>query len=312
MRIIFMGTAEIACRPLAALCAEKEFELIAAVTQPDRPRGRDLKLQPSAVKVFASDRKIPVLQPARVRDPEFMVELQRLAPELIVVVAFGQIIPQTLLDLPKHGCLNVHTSLLPRHRGAAPIQWAIAEGDLETGVTIMKMDAGLDTGPIISRARTPILEEDTAGTLHDRLGDLGADLLVKTIYDYVDGRIIPIPQPAEGATYARKITKEDGLIDWQQSARSIHNRVRAFVPWPGAYTWRPGNGNRVLLKVWKTTPVDAIGSPGEVLLASGGELLVACGTKAIRVIEAQREGGRRMPAAEYLAGHPIRPGERLG
>jgi methionyl-tRNA formyltransferase len=311
MRIIFMGTAELACRPLEALCARKDFQVIAVVTQPDRPRGRDLKLQPSAVKAFASARDLPVLQPARVREPEFIAELQTLAPDLIVVVAFGQIIPQIILDLPRHGCVNVHTSLLPRHRGAAPIQWAIAEGDSETGVTIMKMDAGLDTGPILTQARTPILDEDNAATLHDRLGDLGAELLLKTLPDYVSGQVVPVPQPPDGATYARKIIKEDGLIDWGQPARAIHNRVRAFVPWPGAYTWREPDGNRSLLKIWKTTPVDGRGVAGEVLAAAPGELLVACGEGALRVLEVQREGGRRMPIAQYLVGHPIREGERL-
>jgi len=310
MRIIFMGTAELACRPLEALCVD--FQIVAVVTQPDRPRGRDLKLQPSAVKAFAAKRALPILQPARVREPQFIEEVRALAPDLIVVVAFGQIIPQAILDLPRYGCLNVHTSRLPRHRGAAPIQWAIAEGDSETGVTIMKMDAGLDTGPILTQARTPIIEDDTAATLHDRLGDLGAELLIKTIPDYAAGKIAPVPQPADGATYARKITKEDGLIDWQQPARTIHNRVRAFVPWPGAYTGREAKGTRSLMKIWKTAPVNAAGEPGKVLASEAGELLVGCGEGALRILEVQREGGRRMSTAEYLAGHPIREGEYLG
>ena len=312
MRIIFMGTAELACRPLEALCAQKDFQIVAVVTQPDRPRGRDLKLQPSAVKGFASKRSLPVLQPARVRDAQFIEEVRSFAPDLIVVVAFGQIIPQAILDLPRYGCVNVHTSLLPRHRGAAPIQWAIAEGDSETGVTIMKMDAGLDTGPILTQSRTPIAEDDTAATLHDRLGDLGAELLIKTIPDYTAGKIAPVPQLADGATYARKITKEDGLIDWQQPARTIHNRVRAFVPWPGAYSWREVNGTRSLLKIWKSAPVNAAGEPGKILASEAGELLVGCREGALRILEVQREGGRRMATAEYLAGHPVHPGEYLG
>jgi methionyl-tRNA formyltransferase len=312
MRIIFMGTAELACRPLEALCQRTEFEVVGVVTQPDRPRGRDLKLQPSAVKALATLRNLHVLQPERARSPDFVAELRQLAPELIVVVAFGQILPQAILDLPRYGCLNVHTSLLPRHRGAAPIQWAILEGDAETGVTIMKMDAGLDTGPVITTARTPITPEDTSATLHDRLAGLGAELLVKTIPEYVVGKIIPEPQLADGATYARKITKEDGRIDWAQPAGSIHNRVRAFVPWPGAYTWRSAGGVRSLLKIWKSHPIEVSGGPGEVVSPQADELIVACGTGALRILEVQREGSRRMPAAQYLAGHPVNRGERLG
>jgi methionyl-tRNA formyltransferase len=312
MRIIFMGTAELACRPLEALCRQPGFDVVAVVTQPDRPRGRELKLQPSPVKALAVQRKLAVLQPERARNPDFIAELGKLAPDLIVVVAFGQILPQSILDLPPHGCLNVHTSILPRHRGAAPIQWAILEGDSETGVTIMKMDAGLDTGPVVAVVRTPILEDDTSATVHDRLAELGAELLVQTIPDYAAGKIVPTPQPAQGATYARKITKEDGRIDWAQPARSIHNRVRAFVPWPGAYTWRTAGEQRNLLKIWKTAPVDATGSPGEVLGSNAGELIIACGEGALRVLELQREGARRMTAAQYLAGHPFITGEVLG
>jgi methionyl-tRNA formyltransferase len=312
MRIIFMGTAELACRPLEALCRQPGFDVVAVVTQPDRPRGRELKLQPSPVKALAVQRKLAVLQPERARNPDFIAELGKLAPDLIVVVAFGQILPQSILDLPPHGCLNVHTSILPRHRGAAPIQWAILEGDSETGVTIMKMDAGLDTGPVVAVVRTPILEDDTSATVHDRLAELGAELLVRTIPDYAAGKIVPTPQPAQGVTYARKITKEDGRIDWAQPARSIHNRVRAFVPWPGAYTWRTVGEQRSLLKIWKTAPVDATASPGEVLGSNAGELIIACGEGALRVLELQREGARRMTAAQYLAGHPLITGEVLG
>jgi methionyl-tRNA formyltransferase len=311
MRIVFMGTAELACRPLEALCSDPRYQILAVVTQPDRPRGRELKLQPSPVKALAVRGNLPVLQPIRARDPQFMMDLQKIAPDLIVVVAFGQILPQAILDLPRHGCLNVHTSLLPRHRGAAPIQWAILEGDAQTGVTIMKMDAGLDTGPILSQAITPITPEDTSATLHDRLAELGANLLVQTIPDYVSGKLTPTAQPVEGATYARKITREDGCIDWAQPARAIHNRVRAFVPWPGTYTWRTADG-RSLLKIWKATPVEASGSPGEVIASDSGELVVACGQGALRILEVQREGGRRLPVAQYLLGHPIVPGERFG
>jgi len=312
MRIVFMGTAELACRPLDALFAKPEFKIVAVVTQPDRPRGRDLRLQPSPVKARAIEHKLPVLQPDRARDPAFIAELQRLAPELIVVVAYGQILPQSILDLPQHGALNVHTSLLPKYRGAAPIQWAILNGDQQTGVTIMKMDAGLDTGPILAQEPTRISDEDTSQTLHDRLAAIGAGLLVATIPEFVSGKIAPQSQPIEGASYARKITKEDGQIDWSQPARIIHNRVRAFVPWPGAYTWRMHGSKRTLLKIWSSRVVTRTsGSPGEV---TGGPdaLVVGSGDGALEIIELQREGSRRMTAAQYLAGHPMAPGEHLG
>src|ERR1051325_520834 len=214
--IVFMGTPPLAATVLRALLQEKSFHVVAAVTQPDQPKGRELKLQPSAVKELALEHSLPALQPERARDPQFIDEIRRLAPDLIVVAAYGQILPQALLDVPKFGCLNVHTSLLPKYRGAAPIQWAILNGDSETGVTIMKMDAGLDTGEIVSKERTVITDDDIASTLHDRLAQLGGTLLVRTIPDYVSGKILPHPQPAEGASYARKIKKEDGKLDWSQ------------------------------------------------------------------------------------------------
>src|SRR4051812_28776194 len=238
MNIVFMGTAALSCASLERLATDPSFSIAAVVTQPDKPKGRDLKLQPSAVKVLAQKLDLPVLQPAKARDDHFIGELKALAPELIIVVAYGQILPPAILDLPQFGCLNVHTSLLPKYRGAAPIQWAILNDEPETGITIMKMDAGLDTGPILSVARTPITSEDDSQSLHDRLGEIGAALIVPTIRDYVAGRIAPIPQPSEGASYARKISKDDGRIEWTQSARVIWNRVRAFTPWPGAFTFQ--------------------------------------------------------------------------
>ena len=202
-----MGTAELSCASLEKL-AEK-FPVVAVVTQPDKPKGRELKLTPSPVKILAEKLNLPVLQPLKARDEKFISELRELKPDLIVVVAYGQILPQMILDLPQFGCLNVHTSLLPKYRGAAPIQWAIADGEPETGVTIMKMDAGLDTGAILSMRRTPILATDDSQILHDRLAQLGAELLIETIPNYVTGKISPQPQPAEGSTYAAKIKKED-------------------------------------------------------------------------------------------------------
>jgi methionyl-tRNA formyltransferase len=230
---------------------------------------------------------------------------------LIVVVAYGHILPQTILDLPKFGCLNVHTSLLPKFRGAAPIQWAIVTGETETGVTVMKMDAGLDTGPIVSQRRTPILPTDDSATLHDRLARLGAELLAQTIPDFVAGKIQPQPQPAGSASHAPKIRKEDGRIDWNLPAISIWNRLRAFTPWPGAFAFLAGEPKPHLLKIWKAETVEQSGRTGEILSADRNGILVACGRDALRILELQREGGRRMNAAEFLAGHALNAGENF-
>lgn len=312
IRIIFMGTAELACASLAALAASPACQLSAVVTQPDRPKGRDLKLQPSAVKALALTHQLPVLQPERARAEDFIAQLRALAPDLIVVVAYGQILPQAILDLPRFGCLNVHTSLLPRYRGAAPIQWAILDDQPLTGVTVMKMDAGLDTGDILSVATTPIQPDDNSQTLHDRLAILGARLLLKTIPGYVRGEILPRPQPAEGASYARKIAKQDGALDWSQPARTLWNRIRAFTPWPGAFTHLPGGPKPVLLKIWRAEIETArSGHPGEILQADKSGLVVACASGALRILELQREGGRRLGPADFLAGNPLTVGIRL-
>jgi methionyl-tRNA formyltransferase len=311
LKVIFMGTADLACASLKALLGWTGCRVIAVVTQPDKPRGRDLKLMPTAVKEAALAANVPVLQQVKSRDPQFVEQLRQLAPDLIVVAAFGQILPQALLDIPRFGCLNVHTSLLPRHRGAAPIQWAIAEGDAETGVTIMKMDAGLDTGPMISTATTPIRAEDDGQSLHDRLAAMGAELLVKTIPGFVSGKLSPRPQPAEGVTYARKITKDDGRIDWTLSAGKLWNRIRAFTPWPGAFTTLPDVADRKLLKVFLTSPEAASGEPGTVLRSDERGLLVACGQGGLLIGEVQREGGRRLKSAEFLRGFPLPAGQRF-
>jgi methionyl-tRNA formyltransferase len=309
MKIIFMGTAELSCASLEKLARDKIFSVVAVVTQPDKPKGRDLKLQPSPVKILAQKLKLPVLQPQRARDEKFIAELGELKPDLIVVVAYGQILPYSILDLPKFGCLNVHTSMLPKYRGASPIQSAILNGDAETGVTIMKMDAGLDTGPILSTRRTPILRADDSQTLHDRLAQLGAELLVETIPNYVAGTILPQPQPTEGSSYAAKIKKEDGQIDWEKSAAEIWNRLRAFTPWPGAFTFVPAQLKPQRLKIWKAEIVERSGMAGKILSADKNGIVVACGQNALRILEMQREGGRRMNAGEFLAGCALRAGE---
>ena len=311
LRIVFFGTAELAVASLAnlaALASKSDCELLAVVTQPDKPRGRDLLLQPSPVKAAALRLQLPVLQPKRARDETFLQELRQLAPDLIVVVAYGQILPQALLDIPKHGSLNVHTSLLPRHRGAAPIQWAILNGDSETGVTIMKMDAGLDTGPILAERRTPICDSDTAQTLHDRLAPLGAELLVETISPWISGKIRPRQQP-EGGSYARKIEKADGLIDWQESAEEVWRKIRAFTPWPGAFSYLQTGAQKRLIKIWEATPTEQSGAPGTILTVSREGFTVAAGSGSIAISSVQPEAKKRMTAREFLAGNPLSPGQ---
>jgi methionyl-tRNA formyltransferase len=312
LRIIFMGTAELACASLESLARQADFAVIGVVTQPDRPKGRELKLQPSPVKQAALRLNLPVLQPERARNEAFIGELRQLAPDLIIVAAYGQILPPAILDLPRFGCLNVHTSLLPKYRGAAPIQWAILNGEAETGVTIMRMDPGLDTGPILTQQATPIGPSDNAQTLHDRLAQIGAELLIPTIRDHVAGKISPRPQPAEGASHARKLTKEDGRLDWTQPARVLWNRVRAFTPWPGAFTHLPAQPQPRLLKIWQAETAELSGSPGQVLQADKLGVIVACGEKSLRILNLQLEGSRRMSAADFLTGHPLKPGQPLG
>lgn len=335
-----MGTAEIACPSLAALCVSPGVSVLAVVAPPDRPKGRDLKVQPCAVKQLAAGKGLPVLQPGRARQPEFVAELAGLHPDLIVVMAYGQILPQAILDLPPLGCVNIHTSLLPKYRGAAPIQWAIANGDTETGVTLMQMDAGMDTGGILAQRATPIRPEDNAQTLQDRLAELGAALLIETIPGLVSKEIQPRPQPAEGASHAPKIRKEDGRIDWRLPARTVWNRLRAFTLWPGAFTHlfvvpplggglrrnaEPPEGGTtnpppeggttnapLLLKIWEAEVVGGQGTAGQILAADKSGIVVGCGRDALRLLMVQLEGGRRMSAQEFLAGHPLKRGLHFG
>lgn len=312
VRTVFFGTAELASASLTAVARSGFCEVIATVTQPDKPQGRDFKLQPTPVKLEALNLGLPVLQPIKARAPDFVQELAALKPDLIIVTAYGQILPQTVLDLPRFGCLNVHTSLLPKYRGAAPIQWAILEDQPQTGVTIMKMDAGLDTGDILAQLATPILPADNSQTLHDRLAQIGAELLVKTLPGYVSGAIQPRKQPEEGLSYARKITKEDGRLDWTRPARVLWNRVRAFIPWPGAFTLLPGETKLPLLKIWRVEVVENVsGRAGEVLRADSDGILVACGQEAARLLELQREAGKRLNAGQFLAGYSLRAGQRF-
>lgn len=309
---VFFGTAEIACPSLSALSDSGFAKVVAVVSQPDKPSGRDLQIRPTPVKALALERGIPVLQPQRARDEIFLEELRALAPDVIVVMAYGQILSGALLAIPRHGCVNIHTSILPKYRGAAPIQWAIFNGDAETGVTLMKMDAGMDTGPIIAIRRTPIAENDNAQTVHDRLGKMGAALLVEKLPAYLDGSLQPSPQP-EGATHARKISKDDGRLRWTEPARALWNRIRALTPWPGTFAFLSGGPKPLMLKVWKAEPMETAqaASPGEILSADGAGIVVACGAGALRLLEVQREGGKRLAAREFLTGHPLQRGQRL-
>ncbi len=315
LRIVFAGTPEFARVALARLVAEPRFRPIAAYTQPDRPAGRGMKLTASPVKQLALARGIAVRQPERLRDPTEQQALAALAPDVMVVAAYGLILPQAVLDIPRHGCLNIHASLLPRWRGAAPIHRAILAGDTETGVCIMQMEAGLDTGPVLAEARTPIGPEDTTGRLHDRLAALGAEALITVLDAIARGAPLPPrPQPAEGVTYAQKISPEEARIDWSRSAELIERMTRAFDPAPGAWTtWR---GEK--LKVWRA----AVGTgersradpstPGTVLALGPEGVTVAAGVGCLRLSEVQRPGGRRMAAVAWLAGSGPTVGEVLG
>lgn len=312
-RIIFYGTPEIATPLLRALVGDGRFEVALVVSQPDRPKGRDLKLSPTPVKTAALELGLEVAQPRRARDEDFIRLVAGLRAEVGVVMAFGQILPQGLLDATRAGHVNIHTSLLPKYRGAAPIQWAILNGDCETGVTLMKMEAGLDTGPILAVERTPIRLEDDASALHDRLALLGAKLVLDSLDRYLEGAIQPIPQP-EGATHARKITREDGQLDWSESAQQLDRRIRGLTPWPGTFTFLTRSGKAKLLKIWKASPLasDQTLPRGTVIQADQAGFIVACGAGSLRIKTVQLEGGRRLESAEFLKGHPLTPGEVLG
>ncbi len=307
-----MGTPGFAVPALRAL-VKAGHEIPLVVTRPDRPKGRSKKPVPPPVKELAVSLGLPVFQPERVRTPEAMEEIRKRRPDALVVAAFGQILPGALLDVPRLGCFNVHASLLPAYRGAAPINWAIINGGDMTGITIMLMDEGMDTGAILTSEEEPILPEDTAGTLTERLSHIGAGLIVKALAEFEAGRIKPISQDGSRATYAPILKKETGKIDWSKSAREIERMVRGLDPWPGAYTYRAGR----LLRIWKTgaSPSprpSATRGEGEVISADKSGIVAAAGEGAVIIHELQPEGGRRMKASEYLAGHKISPGERLG
>ena len=306
MRLIFAGTPEFAARALAALHgAGHEIALVLA--QPDRPAGRGLKLAPGAVKALARERGLELLQAAGLKDAETQQRLRATRADLMVVAAYGLILPEPVLAITRLGAINIHASLLPRWRGAAPIQRAILAGDITTGISIMQMDRGLDTGPILATASLAIEANDTSASLHARLAELGARLVVDTLARLELGRLHAEPQADAGAIYAAKIAKAEAEIDWREPALVIERKVRAFDPLPGAYTMLRGAG----LKIWRARLSPAEGAPGMILEAGPKGIVVACGAGSLRVLELQRAGGKRMPAAQFLAGFPLAAGERL-
>ncbi|GAB4476284.1 MAG: methionyl-tRNA formyltransferase [Anaerolineae bacterium] len=309
-RVVFLGTPEFAVPCLQALIDHPDLEVVGVVTQPDRPAGRGQKLRASPVKEAAVAHGLPVLQPASLRDEAALEALRTLQPDVLVVAAFGQILRRPVLELAPYGSINVHASLLPRWRGAAPIQYAIQAGDTETGVTIMKMDPGLDTGPILVQRAIPIAPNETGASLHDKLAVLGAEILPPALLGYLRGEIVPRPQPEEGVTLAPTLQKEAGRIDWTASARQIDRQVRAFFPWPGTFTFFEGG----LLKIIRGQPrPDARpgAAPGTLIAVEGG-LGVATGEGIYLLHEVQPAGKRPMAASAFLAGRPDAPGKRLG
>ena len=306
MRIAFAGTPEFAATALRALI-DGGFEVVLVLTQPDRPAGRGMKLQPSAVKQVALAHGIPVSQPERLRTPEQQAALRAAAPDVLVVAAYGLILPQAVLDIPRLGCLNIHASLLPRWRGAAPIHRAIEAGDAETGITIMQMDAGLDTGDMLLRRAVPIAPDATTATLHDTLAALGGEMIVDALCRLAIKSLEAEPQPAEGVTYAHKIDKAEARLDWRRPALELARRVRAFDPFPGAVAEFDGR----TFKLWQAAAVDAKGTPGTILRADADGLLIACGEGALNVTQLQQPGGRRVPVAAFLQGFALTPGQQL-
>lgn len=309
MRAIFMGTPDFSVLTLKAL-VEAGHDVLAVVTQPDRPRGRGKKETPPPVKETAQGSKIPVFQPHRVKDPDFIDLLQGLSPEVIVVVAFGRILPPDILLLPKYGCINVHASLLPKYRGAAPIHWAVINGEKETGITTMHMDEGLDTGDMILRKAIPIHGEDTVGVVHDRLAVLGARLLVETLDLIGQGRAPRVPQ--EGfSTYAPMLKTGDELIRWDRPTRDINNLIRGMNPWPGARTTLSGR----VLKIWRAAILEEGGAAVELgRVISGGRegIVVGTGDGRLMITELQLQGAKRLHAADFLRGTPVPEGTILG
>ena len=318
MRVVFMGTPEFAV-PTFQHLIHSECSVVGVVCQPDRPSGRGKKIQCGPVKTLALAQNIPVFQPEKMKAPEFLETLQSWNPDVIVVAAFGRILPQVILDLPPKGCVNVHGSLLPKYRGAAPIQWAVINGEAETGVTIMMMDAGLDTGAILEQAVMPISAEDTAGDVASRMAEIGGRLLVPTLQQWVAGSITPQAQNESQATLAPILKKEDGLLDWSQPASTLANRVRGLSPWPGGYTFVKGER----WGIWKVQAEEQEDSssassnhahhePGTIVGVNKQAIEVQTGNGVLRLVEIQPANKKRMAVAQYVAGHDITVGMLCG
>ena len=319
MKIVFMGTPDFAVASLEALCSVPEYQVVGVVTQPDKMSGRNRsgELTPSPVKVCAQKHGIPVLQPVKLRNNEgFLPILKGLAPDLIVVAAFGQILPKEILELPRYGCINVHASLLPKYRGAAPIQWCILNGETETGVTIMRMDIGLDTGDMILQKKIPIRKEETGGSLFDALADLSGPVLLDAIRRIENKTAVYTPQDPEGASYSPMIKKELGALDWSMPAEVLERYVRGLSPWPGAYTYY----REKMIKIWKCDVLPggdfssdemSAAKPGTIVLSTADKLLIACGRGVLSVTELQLSGKKRMRIEEFQRGNRLEEGALL-
>lgn len=299
LKIVFAGTPEFAATHLLNIIKQDKYQIVGVYTQPDRPAGRGKKLMASPVKTLAEQYKLPVLQPATLKTAEAQQQLAELAPDLMVVVAYGLILPQAVLDIPRLGCINSHASLLPRWRGAAPIQRAIQAGDKESGVTVMQMEAGLDTGPMLLKVITPITAEDTGGSLHDRLAELGAKAIIEAIDGLANNQLTAEKQDDSLATYAHKLTKEEAQIDWTQTAQQLANTVRAFNPWPICHTLIQGQ----TLKVLEATIVDQQATPAKVLAVSKEGLIVGCGEQALCLTKLQLPNSKPLAFKDVYNGH---------
>ena len=300
MRIVFIGSGEIGVPALHALQKSKH-EVVAVVTQPDKPVGREQRITPPPIKAELADAKMSILQPAKIKDPAAIEQIRAIAPEVIVVVAYGQILPRAVLEIPKIACLNIHASLLPRWRGAAPIQAAIAAGDRETAITVMYMDEGLDTGDVLLQRKIDIEPNETGDSLHDRLAQIAPNVLLESLRLLANGNAPRIPQDKTVATYAPKLNRESGRINWNEPAEVIERKIRAYNPWPGAFT----EFNNRKLKIFSASIVDLRGKPGEIL-RKDKELVIGTSDQALSLTEVQLEGKRRLSAAEFLRGQQVR------